>query len=60
VNNSTLAQINGCIPTISADERKNATSANQSSTSTNVEEVLGHDVILSYFDHGIVGNIGGL
>jgi len=59
VNNSTsLARINGCIPAISADERKNATSANP--TSTNVQEVIGHDVILSYFDHHIVGNIGGL
>ena len=46
VNNSTLAQIHGCIPAISVDERKNAMSANQSLNSTNLQEALCHDVIV--------------
>ena len=41
-NNSTLAQIHGCIPIISVDERNNqAMSANQSS---NLQETLCLDV----------------
>ena len=44
VNNS--AQIHGCIPAISVDERKNAMSANQSPNSTNLQEALCHDVIV--------------